>query len=451
MRMHKDFRLFMVLILFAMIAITGCSHKIATPDDTKYIKDFHDKYCVQKSNALKEGNLALYVDYSTCIALGQSSPFYQALVPSFVDATKSYYSIKGNQISKENGDVYQLLKSVNEVNYADIKKALETMANGDSESVLITDGEYYDQTIAGGNVNNPYMTEALKIWLKKGHDIYIFSEPYVEPNHGKQYNKKRFYLFFTDSRLQGNIYDRICQTVPLDKFPQVEIFHLSTDHPAIYGDSQHFDVNRNLLAKVEGYGSFEVQDWEIDWKSITSLIVNGVDEKTGEQLKNGGIVMGGIKVDRNSFGGFKIKNIEIRVFDINQEYAEYYFAKEGGTLNNIPDKIKLEEQPNFLIINSEEFKNHGNIEINFDKQMFNPTLLNGKPYNYFRIEIHVSEVENIFDRYSSMFEFDDISKNGAKNISVSESVKQCLADKEIQDMMRDCSIYSVYVKSEMYK
>ena len=70
------------------------SCKDTTPVDTKYIKDFHVTNFLHSANMLEEGKLALYVDYSTCIAEGMKTyALYIKLVPSFVEATKSFYSI----------------------------------------------------------------------------------------------------------------------------------------------------------------------------------------------------------------------------------------------------------------------------------------------------------------------------------------------------------------------
>jgi F0F1-type ATP synthase beta subunit len=45
--------------------------------------------------------------------LGQHSPFFQSLVPSFVAATKHYYSIKGDKIVEEqNINVFQALSNI---------------------------------------------------------------------------------------------------------------------------------------------------------------------------------------------------------------------------------------------------------------------------------------------------------------------------------------------------
>jgi hypothetical protein len=187
-----------VLGLIGLSVLTSCKwlfgDHIPTDDGDKffeYVPEFHYTYFSNGVDAIKSGNLSLYVDYSTCNVLGQNSPFYQALIPSWVDATKHYYSIKGDQIAEEEGNTFNLLKSIQDYSYADLVSAAKKMANSDSESVLLTDGEYFQPTIAQGNINNPYMSEALKTWLKKGHDIFVFTEPYEEQYQGPLVSKKR--------------------------------------------------------------------------------------------------------------------------------------------------------------------------------------------------------------------------------------------------------------------
>ena len=190
---------------------TGCSgNKVATPESEKYLSEFHEQYYGTEVDAIKGNELVLYVDYSTCISMGQSSAFFKELLPSFSNAAKSYYSIEGNEFVKHDADsTYNLLRTINNVDYADLKGAVNRMAEGDSESLLLTDGEYFQKNATKDNLRNPYMADAFKKWLLRGHDIYVISEPYKEPYNGQLFDKKRFYLIFTDNRLPGNFYDRI--------------------------------------------------------------------------------------------------------------------------------------------------------------------------------------------------------------------------------------------------
>lgn len=432
---------------FTVASLFSCSHNVSTPDDCKYLSAFQRQYEGIRAEPLYKDSLALYVDYSTCMAMGQNSGFFNALVPSFVDATKKYYSLKGSTIAEEQGSTFELLRTITEVNYADLKSAIDRMASGNGESVLLTDGEFYQQNIAKGNINNPYMAGAFKKWLLRGHDIYIISEPYTEYSGGRPYNKKRFYVLFTDTRLSGNIYDRIMQTTQLQKFPSVQIFHLAANHPALFsGNGRHSQVNPLIEAKVEGFGNYEIQDWQLDWKNgIEPLIVNAVDPRTGNPQPDGDYILKDLRVDRNSLGAFRIAEIEARVFNINAAYADFYDAQTAGTP---PSKtLAIDEVSNFIKLDNKEFSKHGEVSLHFDTQMYDPTCLNGTPYNYLKVDLYVSKIVPIFEQFADMFKFDSIDVPGEVNVSVATSIQQCMADPEIQQKVMEQPFYSIYLKT----
>lgn len=434
--------------LMGGIIMNSCCEENSAPD-TKYLKSFHQALFEKKVNPIKGDDLSLYVDYSTCITLGQHSSFFQSLEPSLVNATKHYYSIKGPNIQEEtNIDIYRELRNIVEVNYADLEKAANLIAAGNSEAVFLTDGEYYQRDIAGGGINDPYMADALKTWLKKGHDIYILAEPYIESNHGNLYSKKRFYFIFTDNRLEGNIYDRICQTANLENFPDVEMFHLSADHPTVMAEGNHLKTNETLSALIEPCGIYEIQDWPISWEAIGNIIMGAVDPNTGNPLQNGECIIGGLKVDRNSYGGFRIKDIDVKVYNIMENYFNYYNYMEG--IDSTLYLSELTHNGNSFIYDKEEFNKHGVVNLYFDVQYFNPGFLTGIPFNYTRIDVCVSDCENVFNNYASMFNFDAIGLPDQLNTSVTESVKQCLFDPEIQKMMNSAVLYTIYIKSNKY-
>lgn len=436
--------------LVAFGLLSSCSNHIPTDDCGKYsayMEEFHYLNFFKGIDAIEPGNLSLYVDYSTCNVLGQNSAFYQALVPSWVAAAKNFYSIKGTEIEKVEGQIFTLLRSINEVNYAELADAISRMANSNSESVLLTDGEYYQQSIAKGHINDPYMADALKTWLKKGHDIFVFTEPYVEPCNGRLYNKKRFYIIFTDVRLRDNIYDRITQTVKLQDFQDVEMFHLSADHPSLAAEGSGTKPNENLSADVKGFGSFEVQEWQIDWKNgIEPLVVYAVNPQTGEALPDGESFTGGLKVDRNSFGGYRITDVASKVYNINQEFTDFCIAKQDG--EKYKSDITLISSDNFIKLDEKEFQKHGIINLYFDSQMYTPDpVLNGRPYNFIKIDICVTGVQEMFSQFAHQFEFDSIDMPGQTNTSVAESIKQCLADPDIRTLISTCPIYTIYIKA----
>lgn len=445
-------KLFSSISLFSVLIFnSSCSGGVSTPSDTNHLIEFHETYFAPKIDMLQQDDLSLYVDYSTCITMGQHSRFFQSLQPSLVNATKHYFSIRGAEIKEESGiDIYSELRNIVEVNYADLERAANLIAAGNSEAVLLTDGEYYQKNIAGGGINDPYMADALKVWLKKGHDIYIIAEPYIEKHKGKEYSKQRFYFLFTDNRLQGNIYDRIIQTVNFDQFTDVQIFHLSADHPTIMAEGKTSKVNQTISATQEERGDYEIQDWPIDWKSIEAIVLSGVNPETGEALPYGECVIGGLKVDKSSYGGFEISDIDVKVYDIGEAYSTFYYEKEAPSgAENV--SLALSHCPNTIIYDEEAFKKDGKVNLYFDAPMWTPdNFLTGSPFNYTKVDICVSKTENVFNQYASMFVFDAIGLPGESNVSVAESVKQCLFDPEIQKMMNSAILYSIYIKSNKY-
>lgn len=461
-------KLFEIVPLAIVLMVVVSCNRNGTPSEIEYLNDFHQAYFMSQDDMIEEGELALYVDYSTCIsqAMGTdripASRFYMDMVPTLSNSTKTYWSIKGSTIAQETGDVYTLLRSVTEVNYADLASAVDTIANGNTEAVLLTDGEFYEQTIAKSHVNDPYMAPAIEKWLKRGHDIYVFSEPYSETYHGNQYKKKRFYFLFTDTRLKDNIFDRIRKNVRFEEYPEVKYYHLTANNPTLMTtDTAHESSStphQLLECNPEGHGSYEIQDWSLmDWKNIWKYILEAYDKKTGELIPDGEPVIGGLKLDKNFQGGcYRIEDIDLVVSNINEEYSAFVDSiKVGLTANQIVDAIpvQLSHTDHFMKLDKDEFKKHGDIKIHFDVQNFNPTILDSKPYNYFKIDIVVKSFINNFSHNpvaETIFEFQSIDRPGETNRSIAESIKQAVSKTDVAGMIQGKTIYTIYVKSNKY-
>jgi hypothetical protein len=92
-----------VIYAFGFGLLVSCSDHIPTDDQEKYfqyIPEFHYTYFSPGIDAIKSNELSLYVDYSTCNILGQNSPFYQALIPSWVEATRHHTFLNNETTSK---------------------------------------------------------------------------------------------------------------------------------------------------------------------------------------------------------------------------------------------------------------------------------------------------------------------------------------------------------------
>lgn len=436
-------------VIIAGVSIVSCK-KDNVPYDFKHLDKFHSLTTAIEDVNLNPGDLSLFVDYSNCIAKGMQSSFYQNMVSPLTAATKHYWSIKGDAITEESGSVYSLLNNVEETNYAALDKAIEQMANGDGESVLLTDGELFTKTATKNNPNNPYMHTAFKNWLLKGHDIHILAEPFQEVYNGKTFDKKRFYIIFTDDRIEGNVYDRIREIVNFEDFPHVDEFHLSGNYPWIVPvNGKCSEPNQIVASQITPRGLYEIQDWQVDWKNIINLIINGYDDN-GNPLPNGEKLIGGLKINKNAFGCYRITDVDVKVSNINADYFDIYYRLENGEkLGN--SRLVATSIENFIIVDADEFKKHGNVNLYFDINNFAPDGdLDGNPYNYFKIEIIVKDLENILENSIDMFNFDSVVNQEQTNVSISESLKNCVFDPELLNKLKGKVLYTIYVKSSKY-
>ena len=446
----------LILGLLGIGFLTGCSFwkdcfggGTPTPESADKLAEFHEFYFEKQNEKLNPNALALYVDYSNCIAEGQHSRFFQAFEPSLTASAKQYFAVKGKNIEPHAADsTYALLRTINNVPFADLKTAAERIANGNTEGVLLTDGEYYEPTVTKGNDNNPYLAEAFKTWLKKGHDIFIFVEPYEELVGARSVQKKRFYFLFTDQRLPDNIYNRVKLSVRLEDFPGTSEFHFSVRAPFLYcPGGKGMQADSLLSAKViKAAGNYEVQDWEAGWEDdIEPMLVNGEDEE-GNKLKDGKPFETGLRVDRNSPGGYRIDRLTAKVSNVNQPYTDFCTAKEEKVQ---PEKeIEPAECEGFVKVDDKKFSANGIVDLTFAGDLYNPDeALDGDPFNYTKIDLFATDISPMTNVYLPLFTFESLTHPGEQNVSVGASIEQCLINPEIKELILKTPIYTLYIKS----
>lgn len=435
--------------LIGIGCLTGCGGGTPTPESADKLAEFHEFYFEKQNEKLNPNALALYVDYSNCIAEGQHSRFFQAFEPSLTASAKQYFAVKGKNIEPHAADsTYALLRTIDNVPFADLKTAAERIANGNTEGVLLTDGEYYEPTVTKGNDNNPYLAEAFKTWLKKGHDIFIFVEPYEELVGARSVQKKRFYFLFTDQRLPDNIYNRVKQSVRLEDFPGTSEFHFSVHAPFLYSpDGKGMQPDELLSAKViKTAGNYEVQDWEAGWEDdIEPILVNGEDEE-GKKLENWKPFETGLRVDRNSLGGYRIDRLTAKVSNVNQPYTDFCTAKEEKVQ---PEKeIEPADCEGFVKVDDKKFSANGIVELTFAGDLYNPDeALDGNPFNYTKIDLFATDISPMTEVYLPLFTFESLTHPGEQNVSVGASIEQCLINPEIKERILKTPIYTLYIKS----
>lgn len=446
----KNFYTF-ALGAFSLCFLTSCPPKFkysyCNEDWIEKLSEYHDSKFNNSEESLTQ-ELNVFVDYSTCMKQANedaSGLFNQDLLPPILGAKPNYYSIKGLKIQKETGDPYDLFKSIVETPYAELKKAIDTMATANCESVLMTDGEYVlKETTAKWNEVSPYMADAMKKWLLRGHDIHILCEPYQEQYGGNAFSKKRFYIFFTDRCLKNNVYDNIAKRIK-SKGLNIMSYHLSCSHAEIMKDNGSSSVPSDMLAaKITSKGTYEIQEWMVNWETIeNSMVYSNFDPITGEPMKSSAQIISGLSIADNCIPGFKINGFDMKAYSVSDEFT--IFADTNYKYN--PDYKKEFEVKDFVVLDQSKL-NNGKISVMFaDQNQYNPFFMESAPYNFVRLDFSIRNVEPTIDEYKDMFCFDDIKRPGKFNTSVYESIKQCMEDADVLGKINNAHLYSIYVQS----
>ena len=374
----------------------------------------------------------LYIDYSDCMTTATQSQYYMNVQPAIIACSPNYYSIKGNDIKFESNDkmkVHQLLNGIQNVDYSNLKGAVDSILKNNHEAIIITDGEYYQKGI-GANLNNPYLADEFKEWLMRGLDIYVYSEPYQS---GK-FTKNRYYMLFTDHRLENNIQQIFSRNAPKDN--KVKMIHLYSGIPGVKIAETGVILNEQLLDTKEGK-VFPSQgfEWHIldgKWEDFYNFIAKAED-------KEDQIFINGIKLTIGEEDAYRPEELEAKAYEISNAYTN--FDPKAKKAVNLGKEID-----DFLNIDEKAWKK-GEIVLKFDDD-FEGDGLNGENGNLLRIDICVKESKENFTSNPSIgdkFKFD--SPYGL-NTSVYESLKQTLLDPAISPEKKgNPVIYTIYLST----
>lgn len=427
-----------------IVSVASCSFgKINYTQDLSLLKDFDATYFPKETSSLSD-TVDLFIDYSTCVAEARNSAYYAATHPAIVDCSPVFWSIKGSKITRETNDrqkVYQLLSTISEVNHADIKQAVRQIVAGNHQAVLITDGEYFLQGAVKDNLNNPYLAEEFREWLRNGHDIYIYSEPYLERG---RYSKYRYYMLFTDASKSNNVHDRFSRSAPDDS--RVKMLHLSNGVPAMKFIKDYPNINESLSPvsdKCQATAGFEVQEYGMGWKDIRSFL-------DGEDVDIR-YVFRGLFVDRSESDCYRIDEVKPVVYQIYDAYKE--FCDSTYAEGRLPKIEKLRQVKDVFEVDEEIFEETGEIVLCLDKNFdgVGDALSNEVP-NLLKVDFVVEEAEDNFssnEELCAAYKWNSISAAhaNAQNTSIFESISQVIKDPQMNPETRHRVIYTIYMST----
>jgi hypothetical protein len=320
------------------------------------------------------------------------------------------------------------LNNLQEVSYANIAGAINTICDSDKQSILITDGEYWTSP-EGERTDLPYMKESFKKWLLKGYVVHVLVEEYKEQFNNKLNDKKRFYFFFTDDRLENNVFNEISKATNFNSF-NITFFKLSNSDLNIKRSKDL--INEDLGFEVDTLNSYDLVDIENSWEDIFTFVLNAKDDN-GEEMENGKPFVKNLKLNSKKLENFDVSQIDVKAYLITDLLST---EKKGNKKIDISEGFKIDNR---------KFKKEGSISINLTGKL-NEKLFTDQQ-NILQIDIILKSVSNSPFK-SNLFSWTSLSKPHNINISVSESIKQTLDDADMNPMkLNKGVVHRIFIKT----
>lgn len=313
--MNKGLLFFILIICITLVSSCDTTERYEVDID-----ELQNIYSLTKPTSTLVSDIELYVDYSTCVIEAVSnSAFFSSIRPRITGANPTLFAIKGPVISEISSDkdiVNQELNKITEISYADINGAVDKICNQNKQAILITDGEYWTNP-EGERIDLPYMKDSFIKWINKGRVIQVISESYQESYRGKKHSKKRFYFFFTDDKLENNIYEEISKADGF-KSADVDFFKMTNSDIKV---NRSISVNSNLNSKIDTTKIFDFIEIDNHWKDIYNFVILVTDDD-GNQVEGGNPLIENIKIENYDLSNYKINELELKAYNISDQYLD---------------------------------------------------------------------------------------------------------------------------------
>ncbi len=429
------FGITLIIVIALIFFLTGCDKTIRFEVEKETLDKIYTSTVVPKMPLTKEVNL--YVDYSTCVkdAL-DNSEFFKSIRSRLTSLNPTLYSIKGSEIimvSTDGDIINQELNNLTEVNEANIRQAVEDISNSNKQAILITDGEFWSDPI-GERIDFAYMHEPFKRWINKGHSIYFIIEDYKERRNNKFYDKKRFYIFFTDDDIENNLF----QEIQKDNNPVnygVRTFKLTNSDLKLKRETKFCSDLDFTLDTTSNYDYIEIVS---PWSDNYEFVINTSDDE-GNIIENGIPIIEGLSLKSNELENFIIEDIDLKAYNIAAVYLD-------STLNSALTR----EIKEGVILDKELYQNKGIISIHFTDKIKDYLNVKNESENLLRIDLVVSKATNK-PADENMFKWKAMLSAG-DNTSISKSVEVTLDNLDVNPTKQNKGIiHTIFIKTLEYK
>jgi hypothetical protein len=443
-----------------VLTFAGCSNAYLEVDIDQLEKKIYEPTAIQYE--VLNSSTVLYLDHSTCVIdANKKSPVFKALKGQLGKYTDTLRLIRGQVFddiintdkSSESTVVYTTIKNISaDIPFADIGRAIKQICDGNSQAILITDCEYFNPPNKEGNQDeSPYMLGDFRNWIKKGHCIYIVTEPYPEKYKGKMYDKKRFYFFFTDDKIKYPIINSVSHELWNSlQNGLCSLFKLTNSDISMHREKDKEKeierkikmVPKELTFEVTGKdGKFDYIEIDDDWETIREYVMKL--DKYGEPLDN----------DEGTGKANPVPLVQNLVFNDGKNYD--IIDVEVVATNITSQYIALDETveskvvpiPDGFTIDKNALKNN-KLNVFVTEKIFN-YLTDEYCGNLIRLDFVVTRVDvNPYDK--SMFTWKSMYAPGDATC-VSNSIRNVLELGDISPGETRKVIHTVFIKTASYK
>ena len=450
--MNKHF----ILTVFVLLAVgfSGCGETLYV--DTQILQEeIYDPAAV-KYDGLEQSTV-LYFDQSTCLMkrYRDASGVFVALRPQLGQYCDTMQLMQGRDLktivlSRGSNRVSEALEEIDsDIPYTDIRGALFRICNSDQQAVLITDGESWFDTQEGTRRNldlEAYFSEPFRNWLRRGYSIYIVVEPYQERLQNNLYDKKRFYFFFTDDRMEAPITHMLNEIEPFRRDGSCFLFKLTNSDIFVKreGDMIHGDLS-STYEQMNGFDYITIDD---KWESIRTYVMKldkygqpVPEDEPDPLIKN---------LYFNDGNNYIISDAKVIATNVTARYLSFD-CDEASRLkldcNSISPNDK--DMSEGFMLDKTALKNN-ELKVLLTDKIFN-FLTDEYGGNLIRLDFVITDVRlNPVD--TDMFSWQSLFSNG-RAICVSQGIVNALRDAQVLPHSAEERrvIHTVFIKTESYK
>lgn len=463
--------LLLTFLLFAGLAWLIIS--LLSNNDYAFKRADLDKYIeITNQKNFLDDNFSLYFDMSDGVNYAYKQKEYKQILEDVIDKLSedknNFYALGNEKIDTLNlkgSKLFNYLtdsRNYNNVVAAPIENTLQEIVKNKRPALLATDfEEYKDKKIQ----KNAYAKEYFIKWLKMGYNIVFYKWQYKERSN----DKYMFLAVFDDNA--GTLNSKIKQVIgsELESFTlgskdyayPTQNKYISFKQGGNYHNHQGKDIVTAVLegggaddyicyskpkATAEGKGLFTPLDnlvgtyaeyypigvsWQNAIENSKRMQEQGV--RKDDRFKN---FLSELYINFEDQDGYKIENIEIRVFDM-QETMKAIDAKKFNEIEKI-NKPEINEMFVVGMENSEELEGYNHVFVNFHKR-FDGTFIEDKnSSNLLRANIVISKATPNIDKAREFF-------NSQTDHSLFNSIKNTLQESSSNPEGR--IVYTYYLKT----